>query len=178
MFHGVGLYRPAHGYYRRQARHTSDGRGYQPASGGDDQPGPSAHHRAGDGGDAARGGGERQPARLDHAGGERRLFHGRPYAVQGEPRAGHLLRGGGYPGGAPLPEGGGPVRDRVDLAGRHDRQDARPDLLGAPGVARQDLHRLLPGAGAAGERDLRADAQRPGDRRRGRGVDHEGDRVL
>ena len=47
MFHGVGLYRPAHGDYRRQARHTSDGRGYQPASGGDDQPGPSAHHRAG-----------------------------------------------------------------------------------------------------------------------------------
>ena len=55
MFHGVGLYWPAHGYYCRKARGGDRRRGYQRSGGGGYQPREIAYHRAGYGGDVAGG---------------------------------------------------------------------------------------------------------------------------
>ena len=178
MFYGFGLHRIAHGDNRCQARSPGAWGRHQSGRGGDDEPGTAAHRRAGAGGDVARGGGKRRLARIDDAGDERRLLHGGADAFQGEPRAGHLLRGGRHPRRAAVPEGGGLVRDRVHVARGHDGQDEGPDLPGASGTGGKDIHRLLPRACVAWQRDIRADAQRPGHRGRRRGLDGEGGRVL
>ncbi len=178
MFYGFGLHRIAHGDNRCQARSPGAWGRHQSGRGGDDEPGTAAYRRAGAGGDVARGGGERGLARVDDAGDERRLLHGGADAFQGEPRAGHLLRGGRHPRRAAVPEGGRPVRDRVHVARRHDGQDEGLDFPGASGAGGEDIHRLLPRAGIAGQRDLRVDAQRPGHRGNRRGLDGEGGRVL
>ena len=44
MFHGFGLYWPAHGYYCRKARGGDRRRGYQRPGGGGYQPREIAYH--------------------------------------------------------------------------------------------------------------------------------------
>ena len=83
MFHGFGLYWPAHGYYCRKARGGDRRRGYQRPGGGGYQPREIAYHRAGYGGYVAGGTGLRTFQGLHRASGERRLFHGGTHSFQG-----------------------------------------------------------------------------------------------